>query len=72
MCCYSDLNRAYAERAQRGFMQASAEILELFAQQRHGKLKNRPYNTLTRIRKSDSVYTKYLTQSLEKSIKSNS
>lgn len=32
VCCYSDLNRAYAERAHRGFIQVSAEILELFEQ----------------------------------------
>jgi putative transposase len=30
---YSELNRNYAERAQRGFQQASAEILQLFADQ---------------------------------------
>ena len=31
VCCYySDLNRSYAERRQRGFCQASAEILQLF------------------------------------------
>lgn len=31
VCCYySDLNRSYAERAQRGFKQVSAEILEMF------------------------------------------
>ena len=31
VCCYySDLNRSYAERMQRGFCQASAEILQLF------------------------------------------
>jgi hypothetical protein len=33
-CChYSDLNRTYAERVQRGFMKVSAEILEMFEQQ---------------------------------------
>ena len=31
VCCYySDLNRSYSERMQRGFCQASAEILQLF------------------------------------------
>lgn len=31
VCChYSDLNRAYADRAQRGFKQSSAEILQMF------------------------------------------
>ncbi len=31
VCCYySDLNRSYAERMQRGFCQASAEILQMF------------------------------------------
>ena len=31
VCCYySDLNRSYADRAQRGFQQASAEILQMF------------------------------------------
>ena len=34
VCCYySDLNRSYAERMQRGFCQASAEILQLFEDQ---------------------------------------
>lgn len=34
VCChYSDLNRTYAERIQRGFMKVSAEILEMFEQQ---------------------------------------
>ena len=31
VCCYyCDLNRSYSERMQRGFCQASAEILQLF------------------------------------------
>ncbi len=30
ICYYSDLNRTYAERMQRGFQQASAEILQMF------------------------------------------
>ena len=31
VCCYyCDLNRSYSERTQRGFCQASAEILQLF------------------------------------------
>ena len=31
VCCYySELNRSYAERMQRGFCQASAEILQMF------------------------------------------
>ena len=34
VCCYySDLNRSYAERMQRGFQQASAEILTMFDKQ---------------------------------------
>ena len=33
VCCfYSDLNRSYAERVQKGFNQASAEILQMFEQ----------------------------------------
>jgi transposase-like protein len=34
VCChYSDLNRTYAEKVQRGFMKVSSEILEMFEQQ---------------------------------------
>ena len=34
ICCYySDLNRDYGERAQKGFKQASAEILQMFEDQ---------------------------------------
>lgn len=34
VCCYySDLNRSYADRMQRGFQQASSEILQLFENQ---------------------------------------
>lgn len=34
VCCYySELNRSYADRMQRGFQQASVEILRLFENQ---------------------------------------
>ena len=29
-CYYSDTNRKYADRAQRGFLKASAELLQMF------------------------------------------